>query len=1070
MPFDSDKQRRFLWSQKPEVAKKIAHKQSGGGVYDDKLYDSAARWWNARMAGVPQHVGFKDDPDFITETAATNPDDPYGNRFVNPYRVPPSDRYTDLATYYTAGDRKLGRGAAERARMSIANERIKREAEFKRGFKFNQGGEVPMMDGRKPKKVIQKDRYGNQVTFEYESDTKPLDPTAIIKAQMEQMAEVPEMMEVPHPGSPQGTDTVPAWLTPGEFVVNAEAMRIPGVEEQVTQMNNMGRAIQQAQGGSIPHMYQQGGMVDDAMDFAGPEILTDEQIRAKMEAARAAMPPDAPVSMPTPPPWAGRPEGLTNLLHEREGFRDDVYLDTEGKPTVGYGHLLPQEYIEREGERPFDQQQLERWFDEDSAAATPAAVRNVGRKTWVGLNDQQKSALASMAFQLGEAGQGKFENMLDAIRRGDNAAVQREAKDSKWYEQTPTRVEDIIAAFPVNRAGGGPIYAYRGIDTAMQDAYDIEDPNADLSSGWVPPVYGMDEISPMEQSILDQEAAPTESEYQQRLAQQIAMADNMVAGGDGDDLGTVGAPPPAEQPMPWEEAWDWITDTSVADERNADFNRKAAAANLDNANETVAELEARVEAGQPVNSHTLEAAQAAQDHQVDEVIEAEQEYAAVADYDMQAEYEEAAGIEAFHERIAEGNEPGSEDDETTLNELAESPEFEEEDDPSKESDKGTQTPDEVVAQGEQAAKQDPAMLDKAKGFFKGAFSDLFDGQELARMAIMYLGSRALGYSHGGSLNWAAKQYVQRLDAKHAGRAQNAKEFTKSGKYTPKSIAQYQKTGDLSVLQPVGATQTITGNTMTRTIGGKKVVFQEVKIGDNTMYVGPDGTPRSAAAIEGGSQPYEAAFEKGTPEYRARRSRATGDAAGRFEEVWKAEDTIPGGRDKPASHFTKIRPKQAADEFWAWSESMGLDPESDEALQIMTNAYRQAIADGKGGDVKPTSLKPYLQQEHIRELSGAPELFATNPDRDVGEAAKYVRGDKMASLDRNIQAVASALPGLKGLHPKDAKDRFYQLAVGEWNDLDPEIKKKYNKSATDDESGFYVFMNKRAAELLNKSGG
>ena len=32
MPFKSDKQRRFLWSQKPEVAKQIAHKQGGGRV------------------------------------------------------------------------------------------------------------------------------------------------------------------------------------------------------------------------------------------------------------------------------------------------------------------------------------------------------------------------------------------------------------------------------------------------------------------------------------------------------------------------------------------------------------------------------------------------------------------------------------------------------------------------------------------------------------------------------------------------------------------------------------------------------------------------------------------------------------------------------------------------------------------------------------------------------------------------------------------------------------------------------------------------------------------------------
>lgn len=39
MPFKSDKQRRYLWSQKPEVAKKIAHKKRGGVL---SLTDDAA--------------------------------------------------------------------------------------------------------------------------------------------------------------------------------------------------------------------------------------------------------------------------------------------------------------------------------------------------------------------------------------------------------------------------------------------------------------------------------------------------------------------------------------------------------------------------------------------------------------------------------------------------------------------------------------------------------------------------------------------------------------------------------------------------------------------------------------------------------------------------------------------------------------------------------------------------------------------------------------------------------------------------------------------------------------------
>ena len=45
-----------------------------------------------------------------------------------------------------------------------------------------------------------------------------------------------------HPGEPKGSDTVPAWLTPGEFVVNKEATDLFG--PQIKQMNDIGREIQ----------------------------------------------------------------------------------------------------------------------------------------------------------------------------------------------------------------------------------------------------------------------------------------------------------------------------------------------------------------------------------------------------------------------------------------------------------------------------------------------------------------------------------------------------------------------------------------------------------------------------------------------------------------------------------------------------------------------------------------------------------------------------------------------------------------------------------------------------------
>ena len=76
-------------------------------------------------------------------------------------------------------------------------------------------------------------------------------------------------------------------------------------------------------------------------------------------------------------------------------------------------------------------------------------------------------------------------------------------RDLEWSQQIRSRTEAQnvrgvwdkkggyfggIDAEGVRRSMGGPIYAYRGYDVAEQDAYDIEDPNTDLSSGWIPSV------------------------------------------------------------------------------------------------------------------------------------------------------------------------------------------------------------------------------------------------------------------------------------------------------------------------------------------------------------------------------------------------------------------------------------------------------------------------------------------------------------------------------------------------------------------------------------------------------
>jgi len=91
--------------------------------------------------------------------------------------------------------------------------------------------------------MTRKDRHGGMFSIEFDT---------------------PEVPEMDHPGEPRGTDTYPAWLTPGENVVNAEASR--KYQPVIDAMNEEGRMMQEAQGGPIP-TYAAGGQRVKGKDY-----------------------------------------------------------------------------------------------------------------------------------------------------------------------------------------------------------------------------------------------------------------------------------------------------------------------------------------------------------------------------------------------------------------------------------------------------------------------------------------------------------------------------------------------------------------------------------------------------------------------------------------------------------------------------------------------------------------------------------------------------------------------------------------------------------------------------------
>jgi len=221
---------------------------------------------------------------------------------------------------------------------------------------------------------------------------------------------------------PTNRDTVPAMLTPGEFVLNKEASQMYG--PTIQKMNDAGlqkRAIKNiGLQGIPPRELNLGG------ETSGRGRISTEQSQAI--------------------PW------IQNL-ENREGFRDYVYIDSEGHATIGTGHKLPASFkkyawdgkSESTKHKPYTKAELDQMLKNDLSTARSAAEKNFSN--WNELPVPVQDGLTNMAFQLGGAGQSKFKKMREAVEAGDYTKAAFEADDSDWSEQTNVRSEDLVNVF-----------------------------------------------------------------------------------------------------------------------------------------------------------------------------------------------------------------------------------------------------------------------------------------------------------------------------------------------------------------------------------------------------------------------------------------------------------------------------------------------------------------------------------------------------------------------------------------------------------------------------------------------
>ena len=132
---------------------------------------------------------------------------------------------------------------------------------------------------------------------------------------------------------------------------------------------------------------------------------------------------------------------MTDALKERikkhEGFVNEVYKDSLGKRTVGYGHLCVEDHWE--DNKKYTEEFLGGIFDEDFANASGLAMKMIGD---IPLKQNSKEVIIEMCFQLGNK-VSHFTKMWTALKKGDYNTASLEMIDSNWHKQTGPRCESL---------------------------------------------------------------------------------------------------------------------------------------------------------------------------------------------------------------------------------------------------------------------------------------------------------------------------------------------------------------------------------------------------------------------------------------------------------------------------------------------------------------------------------------------------------------------------------------------------------------------------------------------------
>lgn len=133
-------------------------------------------------------------------------------------------------------------------------------------------------------------------------------------------------------------------------------------------------------------------------------------------------------------------EEIKARIKKHEGFISKIYLDSLGKATIGYGHLITEKDNFKEGIE-YSIKELEEVFNQDFNKAVDGANELTSHLSLVLATI--KGVIIEMVFQLGKTGVSKFKKFFEALNNQDYNEAANQMLDSNWHKQTPKRCIEL---------------------------------------------------------------------------------------------------------------------------------------------------------------------------------------------------------------------------------------------------------------------------------------------------------------------------------------------------------------------------------------------------------------------------------------------------------------------------------------------------------------------------------------------------------------------------------------------------------------------------------------------------